>query len=154
MLTMQYRFMKKLKKDVLTRYQRELVCPVMIDHCEASRAALTALGMPIILCDWHAYQNIDERIRKSFPRDAELQEEVRSLTKQVQRARNQQDADAALKSLLDFCENQAYVDYLQSYYTDGDWGRAFCDRYRSDDREGLFNTNNASETFFRTLLRK
>ena len=128
----------------------------MIDHCEASRKAISALGLRYLLCDWHAYQNIGKRIKRTFRREPEdVQKEVYMLTKLIQRARDEEKAEEIIGSLKDISSvADKYTSYLEANYIAGDWAPAFCDRLRTDSREGLFNTNNASETFFRTLLRK
>ena len=140
-------------EDIREITQLDLMSSVMIDHCEASRIALSAVGLRYLLCDWHAWKNIGEKIKKKFP-DKSIHDQVRLLSKQLQRAVDEGGANQVLCRLRKVSEGTNYVSYPEQHYTSGEWAKSFCDRYRDDTREGLFNTNNASETFFRTLLRR
>lgn len=128
----------------------------MIDHCNASRSAISNLGYDFLLCDWHAWRAIDAKINSIF-KNEKMQKTIKKKILLAQHSATMPQLSSRLENLQELIsveKKENFWKYLTNYYLGEPWCNGFVDVYRQFNRNGIGNTNNASETFFKTLLRK
>ena len=124
---------------------------IMIDKCETERASVKAVGAEALLCEFHAHRLIAKRL-KTESRDVSQASKIMKSVKEVQRATTHHQLTEKMSQLRIVCSPSCnnFYNYMEKWVQD--WGVEWSDLGRKS-RIGLFNTNNPSESFFKTLLR-
>ena len=134
--------------------QRDIFFPsfVMIDKCETQRLAIQAVGAKPILCQFHLTQLLMKRY-KAIP--SEFRTDVCTQVLKIQRSANAEELAKNIGDMAIFCKANKLNEFLgwfENSLLDEDWRDSWVDLTRIS-RSGIYNTNNASESFFKNLLR-
>lgn len=120
----------------------------MIDKCETERAAIKAVGGSIILCEFHCQKLISSKLKNA----KNYAVTIITIIKKIQRQQGEMDKNLSeLNSVCHSAGLDQFYRWFQREFID-DWFLEWSDLGR-ESRSGLNNTNNASEAFFKTLLR-
>ena len=140
--------------DYLQKIGLSWKATVIIDKDATERKALLNLGLSYILCEFHVMKIFRPWIKKTFAGGDQLK--VMLKIKAIQRARNQKEVDVAtgqLKKLCHVLRKEEFFSTFEKNWMSPMWIDGWTDLHRPGKRLGLFNTYNASETWFRQLLR-
>ena len=124
----------------------------MIDKDKTERKALISNGLRFILCEFHVAKAFGPLLRSI----GSLEEKARFIqgVKKIARSMSELEQNDAKTNLMKICGSSSSLwkkfeaDWLSDIWIDG-----WVDFGRPGDRRGLWNTNNASESFFKSLLR-
>ena len=144
--------------EQFVKYLKLVACKVpkyvMIDKCATERAAVEHCGMNPILCEFHSQRIFNKRIKMlnlTVDQSVKLEKSINKL----QRSMNDEQFNeklGKLKTLTTALKQDNFFDWLSKNYLANEWKMAWVD-YGRPNRVGINNTNNASETFFKSLLR-
>ena len=129
---------------------------LMIDKCEIEQQAAEQNKIQIILCEFHTIKLIKTMWNK-YIKDDHLQNELIILLKDIARSQNEIERSINIFSFKIYCSQRnlfEFYDYMQKQWFSECWIDSWTDLNRPGNREGLYNTNNASESFFRSLLHR
>lgn len=125
----------------------------MIDKDIVEKNALENNGIKVILCDFHLMKALQPKFEK-----IQISRRAQSLLmfKKIQRSNSLSECNHNIKNMNDWCisNNEVWFwNYLRKNWCCEEWIESWVDWKRPGNRTGLFNTNNACESFFKTLLR-
>ena len=149
--------LKKAISEVIKYLKENDICwkaTVMIDKDNVERYALDQNGLKIILCEFHLIKTISEKFKKKA--SPALQGKLFLLFKKISRASTVERRSMRIQNIEKFCEENSLEElsfYLKKNWFCSKWVDCWTDVHRPGDRLGLFSTNNASESWFRVLLR-
>lgn len=124
----------------------------MIDKDEVERISLTQNGLRFYLCEFH----LMKLLKKNFKCFGEKFNSAIEKFKDIQRSTSLTEMKVNSTLFKAFCiENQQEKVWklIKKEYLCEMWLGSWCDFQRVGGRLGLYNTNNISEAWFKTLLR-
>ena len=125
---------------------------VMIDKDKTERKALLSNDLRFILCEFHVAKAIKPLIKSigSLNGKADFIQGV----KRIARSQTKKEQSDAIVRLKKICGPSSDLwEKFEANWLCEAWLHAWVDLDRPGDRQGLWNTNNASESFFKSLLR-
>lgn len=140
-------------KDYLLDLRLEWKATVMIDKDAAERKAILTAGLRFLLCEFHVEKLFRPWLEKSF--DANERDTVRLMIKEIARSKDYtelEDNAEVLRKKLIRINKEVFWKKFEKNWLSADWLHGWVDIKRGG-RIGLHNTNNASESWFRQLLR-
>ena len=140
---------------LITKHLANDIPPIkfaMIDKCVVEKSALEAVNIKPLLCEFHAQKLITSRIKKMGV-TIEIASSTEKKINAIQRSSTAEMAKSRIDELRSFCTQVNKLDFFL-WFTDNfcsDWLLSWLDIGRPL-RIGILNTNNPSESFFKTLL--
>ncbi|KAL6073373.1 Ras GTPase-activating protein [Balamuthia mandrillaris] len=125
---------------------------VMIDKDKVERNGATSAGFQVLLCDFHTQQLWRKKVAQYGKDDGS----VLGLLKRLQHAMTEEAEEEATKVLQNYCQKKRitrFWKYFDKNWLSPPWASTWKSIGRPGHREGLWNTNNATETIFRSVLR-
>lgn len=141
-------------KAYLLRFGIEFRSTLMIDKCKIEKEVADENNIPTILCEFHVIKLIKSVWRK-YITNIEAQNELLLNFKEIARSTSILFRNIQISAFNILCISYNLIefnDYMKENWFSPEWIETWTDLYRPGNREGLYNTNNASESFFRTLL--
>ena len=148
------------KKKTLTAALRQCksildvawTAPVMMDKDRAQWQAAKDAGLDCILCEFHVMKAIEPVFK--LIHDPERRAQALTCFKRIARAQSRQELNRAIREFDRKTRDlKKFNELIHSRWLSEEWIDGWIDLGRPGDRTGLFNTNNASETWFKQLLR-
>src|SRR3990167_127884 len=138
-------------KNYLNSIGSDWSASAMIDKDKSERKALVENGIKFYLCDFHVIKEIE----KYFKHFGENKHDAFQKFKNLQRSKT--EAEKKIRKMemeIFYLEKSKQTEWekFSSNWLSPDWEDAWIDGTRPS-RHGLFNTNNAAESWFKILLR-
>ena len=144
------KFLRVVIKFLKSNFQYELSGYCMHDKDDAELLACKSNNLQSLLCEFHAVKLFEEKIPKYFSR---VEERVDCLLKikRIQRSSTEENLKQNIIEFQNFCKTTPkFWQYFNREWL-GQWKAAWLDLNRPGGRQGIFNTNNLCESFFKTL---
>ena len=121
-----------------------------IDKDNVEQSALSSFGFGYFLCEVHVFRTISRMVAKFDDKG-----EILLRIKVIARAKDENSLQIGIKDLEEYCNDSSHEDFFQKFKKNWlceRWLLSWTDMERGS-RDGLENTNNACESFFKILLR-
>lgn len=147
---------KALEEIKLYLIQRGIIfnSTIMIDKCKIEKEAADQNKIPTILCEFHIIKLI-KPIWNKYIINKDTQNEILLNFKEIARSTSVDIRNINIFSFNSICISNKlfeFQNYMHENWLSEEWIETWTDLLRPGNREGLYNTNNASESFFRNLL--
>jgi len=137
-------------KDFLLGMGKQFPPTFMIDQCITEKNAISKVGGNCLLCDFHFQKLMNSKL-KSIKIDVATKIQVQ--VKKIQRSTNENKFLENCVKLEEICRTKRVMVFWRWYHSFlANWKDEYIDLGRKN-RFGIFNTNNLSEAFFKSLLR-